>query len=125
MSEKKELTKFQVFLKEYVPYIVFLIAVVLFKTFCYSPVYVSGESMMNTLHDGDIMILDIIGSKQHDYQRFDWNPIRLDFLFLGLFIVLFYLFRLLYDVRKQTQRRPIYIEEESNLEAIEDNNEAE
>ena len=61
----------------------------------------------------------------HDYQRFDWNPIRLDFLFLGLFIVLFYLFRLLYDVRKQTQRRPIYIEEESNLEAIEDNNEAE
>ena len=50
------------------------------------------------------------------YAAFDWNPIRLDALFLALFIVLFYLFRLLYDVRKQTQRRPIYIEEESNIE---------
>ena len=62
----------------------------------------------------------------NDYSRFDWAPIRLDFLFLGLFIVLFYLFRLLYDVRKQTQRRPIYIEEESNLNnVLGDNNEAE
>ena len=26
---------------------------------------------MNTLHDGDIMILDIIGSKKHEYKRFD------------------------------------------------------
>jgi glycosyltransferase involved in cell wall biosynthesis len=60
----------------------------------------------------------------NSYQAFDWNPIRLDCLFLGLFIVLFYLFRLLYDVRKQTQRRPIYIEEDSNLDLV-DNDEAE
>lgn len=55
------------------------------------------------------------------YDRFDWRPIRIDGLFLILFIVLFYLFRLLYDVRKQTQRRPIYIEEDSNLEEVEEN----
>lgn len=71
MKEEKKQTKFQLFLKEYVPYILLLIFIILFKKYCYSPVYVSGESMMNTLHDGDIMILDIIGSKQHDYQRFD------------------------------------------------------
>lgn len=55
------------------------------------------------------------------YDAFDWGPIRMDGLFLILFIVLFYLFRLLYDVRKQTQRRPIYIEEDSNLEEVEGN----
>ena len=60
----------------------------------------------------------------NSYQAFDWNPIRLDCLFLVLFIVLFYLFRLLYDVRRQTQRRPIYIEEDSNLDLV-DNDEAE
>jgi glycosyltransferase involved in cell wall biosynthesis len=57
----------------------------------------------------------------NSYYAFDWNPIRIDGLFLILFIVLFYLFRLLYDVRKQTQRRPIYIEEDSNLEEVEEN----
>lgn len=54
--------------------------------------------------------------KANSYQSFNWLPIRIDALFLALFIILFYLFRLIYDVRKQTQRRPIYIEEESNLE---------
>ena len=54
------------------------------------------------------------------FDAFDWNPVRIDALFLLLFIVLFYLFRLLYDVRKQTQRRPIYIEEDSNIEAYDE-----
>lgn len=54
--------------------------------------------------------------KANSYSAFNWEPIRIDGLFLALFIILFYLFRLIYDVRRQTQRRPIYIEEESNLE---------
>ncbi|MBR3210874.1 MAG: signal peptidase I [Bacilli bacterium] len=69
-EKEEEKTGFQKFLKEYVPYIVFLIAIILFKTFCYAPVYVSGDSMLTTLKDGDIMILDIIGSHK-DYKRFD------------------------------------------------------
>ena len=58
--------------------------------------------------------------KAKSYEAFDWAPIRIDALFLATFIILFYLFRLVYDVRKQTQRRPIYIEEESNLEVLDD-----
>ena len=66
-----EESKFKKFIKEYVPYIVVLIAILLFKKFVYSPVYVSGESMMSTLHDGDIMILDIIGYRHSELKRFD------------------------------------------------------
>ena len=71
MSDTKEENKFLKFLKEYVPYVVLLIAILLFKRFVYSPLYVHGESMMNTLHDGDIMILDVIGYKTSGLDRFD------------------------------------------------------
>ncbi len=67
----EDTSKLKKFIKEYVPYIVILIAIILFKKFMYSPVYVNGESMMNTLHNGDIMILDIIGSKNNNLKRFD------------------------------------------------------
>ncbi len=46
----------------------------------------------------------------------NWSNIRLDLLVLGIFITLYYLFKLVYDVRLQTQNRPIYIEEETNIE---------
>lgn len=71
LEEQNKKTKFQVFMKEYFPYLVFLIIIILFKTFFYSPVYVSGDSMLTTLHDGDIMILDIIGSRKSEINRFD------------------------------------------------------
>ena len=67
----EDTSKLKKFVKEYVPYIAVLIAIILFKKFVYSPVYVNGESMMNTLHNGDIMILDIIGSKHSNIKRFD------------------------------------------------------
>lgn len=70
-EEKKVPNKFLSFLKEYGPYFALLLLIILFKKFYYSPVYVSGESMMNTLHDGDIMILDIVGYRHHDLERFD------------------------------------------------------
>ena len=67
----KDTEKGKNLLKEYLPYVLFLVAIILFKIFIYSPVYVNGESMMTTLHDGDIMILDIVGYKTSDLKRFD------------------------------------------------------
>lgn len=57
--------------KAIIPYIVVIILVLLFKRFFYSPIKVNGSSMDDTLHDGDIMILDIIGCNFSDFKRFD------------------------------------------------------
>lgn len=46
----------------------------------------------------------------------NWSRIRFDIFMLAIFTTLFYMMRLIYDVRIQGQNRPIYIEEESNLE---------
>lgn len=69
-SEKKE-NRLLNFIKEYVPFLLLLIAILLFKKYLYSPLYVHGDSMLNTLHDGDIMILDIVGFKSSGLERFD------------------------------------------------------
>ena len=71
MEDTKSESKFYQFVKEYVPYLVLLVLILLFKHYLYSPVYVNGESMMSTLHDGDVMILDIVGSRNSHFQRFD------------------------------------------------------
>ncbi|MBP5679231.1 MAG: signal peptidase I [Bacilli bacterium] len=76
MEEKKKEeetneNKWKKFIKEYGPYFILFILILIFKKYCYSPLYVHGESMMNTLHEGDIMILDIIGYKTSDLERFD------------------------------------------------------
>ena len=63
--------KVKKFLKEYVPYVLVIIFVLLFKKFVFSPIKVNGESMMTTLHDGDIMILDIVGYRTSGLKRFD------------------------------------------------------
>ena len=70
MEEIKK-SKFKVFIKEYLPYIVVIILVILVKKFVVSPIKVNGESMMTTLHDKDIMILNIVGYKINDIKRFD------------------------------------------------------
>ena len=67
MEEKKGLK----IIKEIIPYIIVIILVLLFKKFLYTPIRVNGESMMKTLHDGDIMILNIIDYKVHGLKRFD------------------------------------------------------
>lgn len=58
-------------IREYVPYILVIILVLLIKKFVITPIKVNGESMMTTLHDGDIMILNIIDYKFNDIKRFD------------------------------------------------------
>lgn len=59
------------FLKEYVPYIIVIILVLLVKRFVFSPIKVNGSSMYPTLRNKDIMILNIIGYRFDDVKRFD------------------------------------------------------
>jgi len=58
-------------IKEVIPYIIIIIIVLLIKKFIFTPVIVNGPSMMNTLHDKDVMILDKIGMKLNGIDRFD------------------------------------------------------
>lgn len=58
-------------LKELLPYIIIIIVVIIIRTFIFTPVVVNGPSMMNTLHNGDVMILDKIGMKLSGIKRFD------------------------------------------------------
>ena len=44
-------------IKEILPYIIILVAVILFRTFIATPVIVNGPSMQETLHTNDILIL--------------------------------------------------------------------
>lgn len=44
-------------LKEILPYVIILVAVILFRTFIATPVIVNGPSMQETLHTNDILIL--------------------------------------------------------------------
>lgn len=63
--------KFKKILKEYLPYVIIIIIVLLIKSNIVAPIRVNGRSMYSTLKDGDIMILNIIGLKTSDVKRFD------------------------------------------------------
>ena len=58
-------------IKDIIEYAVIIIAVLLFRQFLYSPIRVSGDSMVPTLEHGDIMILDKIGYRINGLKRFD------------------------------------------------------
>lgn len=55
-------------IKELYPYVVIIIAVVLFRTFIATPVRVDGDSMNSTLNNGEILILNKLNKS---YDRFD------------------------------------------------------
>ena len=63
--------KMKSIIKEYGPYVITIILGLLVKKFVVSPIKVNGTSMMTTLHDGDIMILNIIGYRFEKINRFD------------------------------------------------------
>lgn len=63
--------KFKKILKEYLPYVVIIIIVLIIKSNIVAPIRVNGRSMNNTLKDGDIMILNIIGYRTSELKRFD------------------------------------------------------
>ena len=59
------------FLKEIIPYVVIIVVVILIKTYIFTPVIVNGDSMLNTLYDKDIMILNKIDIRLNGIDRFD------------------------------------------------------
>ena len=56
------------FIKELYPYVVIVVVVVLFRSFIATPVRVDGDSMKDTLHNNDILILNKLDKS---YKRFD------------------------------------------------------
>ncbi len=64
------------FFKEILPYVVVIIVVILIKTYIVSPVKVNGDSMIDTLHNKDVMLLSKISYKLHDIERFDIVVVR-------------------------------------------------
>ena len=59
------------FVKEYLPYVVTIILVLLIKQYVITPIRVNGVSMSDTLYDKDIMILDKISYRFTNIKRFD------------------------------------------------------
>ncbi len=55
-------------IKEFIPYIIIILVVVLIRTFIATPVKVDGSSMVPNLHDGDLLILNKLDKT---YERFD------------------------------------------------------
>ena len=70
MEKKKETVK-KNYIKEFLPYFMIILVVVLIKTFVVSPIRVNGASMDPTLNDKDIMLLDEISYRFSDIERFD------------------------------------------------------
>ena len=58
-------------IKEIVPYIVIVVVVILIRTLIETPVIVRGDSMYETLHDGEVLILSKISYKLASIKRYD------------------------------------------------------
>ena len=73
-------------IKEAMPYIIILIAVILIRTFIVTPVIVSGTSMNNTLKDGEILLLNKFDKKyeRYDIVVFDYEDSKLVKRIIGL-----------------------------------------
>ena len=65
-------------IKELIPYIVIVIVVVLIRTFIVTPVIVSGDSMVPTLKNKQLLLLNKINYKINNIKRFDVVVINLD-----------------------------------------------
>lgn len=59
------------FLKEWLPYLIIIIIVVLIRTYIVTPVIVRGDSMYDTLKDGEVLLLGKINYRLSDIKRFD------------------------------------------------------
>ena len=66
------------FIKELIPYVVIVIIVVLIRSFLVTPVIVSGDSMVPTLKDKQLLLLNKINYKLNDIERFDIVVIKID-----------------------------------------------
>ncbi len=66
------------FIKDIIPYIIITIVVVLIRTFLATPVIVSGDSMVPTLKDKQLLLLNKVNYHINDIERFDIVVIKLD-----------------------------------------------
>ena len=66
------------FIKDLIPYVVITIVVVLIRMFLATPVVVSGDSMVPTLQEKQILLLNKINYRFNDINRFDIVVINLD-----------------------------------------------
>lgn len=53
-------------IKEFVPYVIIIISVVLVRTFLVTPIMVNGSSMDNTLANGEVMLLNKLGKNERE-----------------------------------------------------------
>ena len=58
-------------IKELVPYVIIIIVVALIRTYIVTPVIVRGDSMDNTLKNGEYLFLSKISYRIHEIKRFD------------------------------------------------------
>ena len=58
-------------LKEWGPYLVIIVGVILIRTYIVTPVIVRGDSMDDTLKDGEVLFLSKIHYRVSEIQRFD------------------------------------------------------
>ena len=58
-------------IKELIPYIIIIIVVVFIRSYIITPVIVRGDSMDNTLKDGQVLFLSKISYRLNDIKRFD------------------------------------------------------
>ena len=66
------------FIKELIPYIVIIIVVVLIRSYIITPVIVVGDSMVPTLKDNQILLLNKINYRFNDIKRYDIVVIKVD-----------------------------------------------
>ena len=59
------------FLKEWGSYIIIIIVIILIRSYIITPVIVRGDSMYDTLEDGEVLLLGKINYHIHEIQRFD------------------------------------------------------
>lgn len=59
------------FIKEWLPYLIIIVVVVLIRSYIITPVIVRGDSMYDTLEDGEVLFLSKINYRVSDIERFD------------------------------------------------------
>lgn|SRR5574344_593752 len=74
------------FVKESIPYIIIILAVILIRTFAATPVRVTGDSMNNTFKNGNILLLSKMTKeyRRMDIVVFDYDNDRLIKRVIGL-----------------------------------------
>ena len=59
------------FIKELIPYIIIIVVVVLIRSYIITPVIVVGDSMVPTLKDNQILLLNKLDYKLNEIERYD------------------------------------------------------